>query len=84
MAPEELRDVLKRHPFRPFRLVMTDGIGFEVRHPDLLWVGQRSAMVGLTGQPGQTFYERSVQVDLLHVIRIEPLEGAATPSNGPA
>jgi hypothetical protein len=31
-------------------------------------------MVGLTGDPGQTFYERSVKVDLLHVIRLEPLE----------
>jgi hypothetical protein len=36
----------------------------------------RSAMVGLTGRPGQTFYERAVQVDLLHVIRLEPLETA--------
>jgi hypothetical protein len=85
MSPEELRDALRQHPFEPFRLVMTDGTGFEIRHPDLLWIGQRTAMVGLTGQPGQTFYERSVKVDLLHVIRIEPLE--ATPPtglNGPA
>ena len=84
MTPEELRDLLHRQPFQPFRLVMTDGAGFEIRHSDLLWVGRRSAMVGLTGQPGQTFYERSVQVDLLHVIRIEPLEAASTPpTNGP-
>lgn len=33
-------------------------------------------MVGLTGEPGQTFFERAVQVDLLHVIRIEPLQPA--------
>jgi hypothetical protein len=31
-------------------------------------------MVGLTGDPGQTFYERSVKVDLLHISRLEPLE----------
>lgn len=31
-------------------------------------------MVGLTGEPGQTFYERSVKVDLLHISRLEPLE----------
>lgn len=80
MSPEELRDTLRRHPFEPFRLVMTDGTGFEIRHPDLLWIGQRTAMVGLTGQPGQTFYERSVKVDLLHVIRLEPLE--STPPTG--
>jgi hypothetical protein len=80
MAPEELRSPLKTQPFEPFRLVMTDGTGYEIRHPDLLWVGRRTAMVGLTGDPGQTFYERAIKVDLLHVIRLEPLE--KTPSAG--
>ncbi len=79
MAPEELRDILRQQPFQPFRLVMTDGTGFEIRHPDLLWVGRRSAQVGLTGDPGQTFYERAVRIDLLHVIRVEPLESTPAP-----
>jgi len=84
MSPEELREPLRRTPFEPFRLVMTDGTGFDIRHPDLLWVGKRSAMVGLTGDPAQTFYERSVKVDLLHVIRLEPLESVPPSStNGP-
>jgi hypothetical protein len=80
MLPEVLRNVLRQQPFEPFRLVMTDGAGYEIRHPDLLWVGKRVAMVGLTGDPGQTLYERSVRVDLLPVIRLEPL--TATPQNG--
>ena len=84
MAPEELRDAL-RQPFRPFRLVMTDGMGYEIRHPELLMVGRRSAQVGLTGKPSQTFYERTITVDLLHVIRLEPLEvlTSSAPPNGP-
>ena len=76
MTPQELRETLRHQPFEPFRLVMTDGTGYEVRHPDLLWIGQWSAMVGLTGKPGETFYERAVKVDLNHVIRLEPLEAA--------
>lgn len=86
MSPEELRDVARQKPFEPFRIVMTDGAAFDIRHPDLLWVGQRTAYVGLTGEPGQTFFERSVRVDLLHVIRIEPVEAANSPpqTNGPA
>jgi hypothetical protein len=36
MSPEELRDTLQRRPFEPFRLVMTDGIGYDIRLPDLL------------------------------------------------
>jgi len=62
---------------------MTDGAKIDIRHPDLLLIGKRSATVGLTGEPGQTFYERTVKVDLLHVIRTEPLEPAsAPPKNG--
>ncbi len=78
VTPEELREVLHTQPFQPFRLVMTDGQGYEIRHPDLMMVGRRSAMVGLTGRPGRTYYERAVQVDLLHVIRLEPLETATS------
>ena len=85
MSPEELRDTRKMQPFEPFRLVMTDGASFEIRHPDLLMVGQRSAVVGLSGQPSQTYYERTVKIDLLHVIRLEPLEVSPPPQqNGPA
>src|SRR5438046_1853050 len=84
MSPEELRDTLRQQPFEPFRLVLTDGEGYDVRHPDLLWIGKRTAYVGLTGQPGQTFFERAVKVDLLHVIRTVPLDAATPPpSNGP-
>jgi hypothetical protein len=83
MSPEELRDSLKHEPFEPFRIIMTDGSGFDIRHPDLLWVGKRSAMIGLTGQAGQTFYERSVKVDLFHVMRLDPLETPATGNGSP-
>jgi hypothetical protein len=85
VAPEELRDALRHQPFEAFRLVMTDGTGYDIGDADRLWVGQRSAMVGLTGDPVQPFYERTVKADLLHVIRLEPL--AVNPpsnQNGPS
>jgi hypothetical protein len=74
MIPEEVREALKRQPFEPFRLVMSDGAGYEIRHPDLLWVGQWTAFVGLTGDAAKTLFERSVKVDLDHIVRLEPLE----------
>ncbi|HKB06360.1 MAG TPA: hypothetical protein VKD90_29465 [Gemmataceae bacterium] len=84
MAPEELRDSLRQKRFEAFRIVLTDGAGCDVRHPDLLWVGRRTVYVGLTGEPSQTFFDRAVKVDLLHVVRIEPLESTSSPPrNGP-
>ena len=84
MTPEELRDDLRQRPFEPFRLVMSDGEGYDIRHPDLLWVGQRTAYVGLAGLTGQTFFERAVKVDLLHIIRTVPLDPATAPPNNGA
>jgi hypothetical protein len=82
MVPDELRDLLKQQPFEPFRIVLTDGTTYEIRHPDLLWVGLRTAYVGLTGQAAQTYFERSVRIDLLHIIRIEPLTTTPASSDG--
>ncbi len=86
MAPQELRDLLREQPFRPFRIVMSDGSGHDIRHPDLLWVGLLTAYVGLTGEGGQTFFERSIRVDLRHITQTVPLEPLAPPpsTNGAA
>ena len=84
MTQEELRDAAKRQPFGPFRLILTTGQTFDVRHPDLIMVGRRSAMIGLTHDPNGTAYDRSIKVDLLHIVGIEELPASSPPSsNGP-
>ena len=87
MAPQELRAAVRRTPFAPFRLTLTEGSSYEIRHPDLCMVGHRSAVLGLGADPNDpdALFERSVTVDLLHIVKLEPLESAASPStNGPA
>ena len=39
------RITLQERPFKPFRLVLSDGACFDVQHPDLLWVGAWTAYV---------------------------------------
>ena len=74
MTPEALEHNLRRQPFQPFRIVLTEGGTHEVRHPELLWIGQNTAYVGLTADAAQTFFERSVRIDLSQITAIEPLE----------
>ncbi|MGL5096957.1 MAG: hypothetical protein ACRDD1_15300, partial [Planctomycetia bacterium] len=81
-APAELRNAQRRVPFEPFRLVMTDGASYEIRHPELLLIGERSAVVGVTKRPDQEFFSHSATLDLLHVIRIESALEESKPSNG--
>ncbi len=86
MSPEALKEFVRKQPFEPFRIVQTDGTGFEVHHPDFLMVGVRQATIGLPAKHKPELYERAITLDLLHVIRVEPLPMPTNPGqkNGPA
>lgn len=79
MPPEDIKEKLQQRPFVPFRIVLSDGMAYELRHPDLLLLGKRSAVVGLTGSPADTLYDRYVTIALLHVTRLEPLQAPTVP-----
>jgi hypothetical protein len=84
MTQEDLRDAAHRQPFEPFRLILTTGTSYDVRHPDLIMVGRRAAIIGITHEPGGTAFDRTIKVDLLHVVGIEELPGVPPSSaNGP-
>ena len=82
MRHEELRETARRQPFQPFRIVLTTGATYDIRHPDLIWIGRHSAMIGLTNDPNGTAYDRSLKVDLFHVVGIEEFP-VSPPSNAP-
>jgi len=83
MTQEELHEVARRQPFEPFRLILTTGATYDIRHPDLIMVGRRSAIIGLTNKEDGTVYDRTIKVDLLHVVGIQELSVPPTSSNGP-
>jgi hypothetical protein len=76
MPPDEIKEKLQHRPFEPFRIVLDDGTAYEIRHPELLLLGKRSAVIGLTGNPADTLYDRYITVALLHITRLEPLDSA--------
>lgn len=84
MTNPDLKEAVHRQPFQPFRIVLTTGATYDVLHPDLLMVGLRSAIVGITNNPDGTSYDRTIKVDLLHVVGIEDLSVPSPTTNGPA
>ena len=78
MTREELYATARRQPFEPFRVVLTTGATYDIYHPDLIMVGRRSAVIGIVNEPNGAVYDRTVKVDLLHVVAIEEL--SAPPS----
>ena len=82
MTQDELREWARRQPFVPFRVILTTGAAYDIRHPDLIMVGRRSATLGVTTRPERTAYDTALQVDLLHVVAIEEIPRPAPGPNG--
>jgi len=82
MTDEDLKTVVRRQPFEPFRLTLTTGATFDIRHPELIMVGRRAAVIGLTDDPNSLSFDRTVKVDLFHVVGIEDIDQAAKGTNG--
>ncbi len=59
MSHEDLQEAVRQKPFVPFRLMVSTGISFDIRHPDQLSVERRSAQVVVTEvQTGCRFIAR--------------------------
>jgi hypothetical protein len=62
-------------PFRPFRLRLTNGTAYEVRHPELVKVGRSQALIFFPkkDEPHAPFI-RYEAVSLVHINQLIPLE----------
>ncbi|HEV2946752.1 MAG TPA: hypothetical protein VGX70_05215 [Gemmataceae bacterium] len=76
MHPDELLRMVRRQPFVPFRLHVSDGSSYEVRHPEMVLVTRRAAVLAMPDNPTQPA-ERVVTVAMVHVSRLEELTSAA-------
>ena len=76
MNPQDVLQLLRKRPFEPFRIHLSDGSSFEIRHPELAIVERTKVIVGVPGPKGpEGPVERSVFCALLHITRAEPLDG---------
>ena len=74
MSPQEILAAVRTRPFEPFRLCMTDGKYYEIRHPEACMPTKLAVIVGLASDPNDPLPDLTVKVDPLHVIRLEPLQ----------
>ena len=84
MRPDDINNVLRRQPFQPFRVHLSNGQAFEVRHPELAAVGRSTMFIGLPAPDlPPTTYDLFEIIALMHINRLEPLPFAtASTTNG--
>ena len=74
MRAEEVREHLDAEPFVPFKLCLSDGSSYQIRHPDQALVTMWSVEVGVPEQRLETrIYERIAHCSLLHIMKLEKL-----------
>ena len=84
MRAEELVQIVRRQPFVPFRLFLTDGRTHDIRHPELIWVQKARVDVALDPDPKTGVIDRVDFLSLLQIVRVEGIEATTTKrkSNG--
>ena len=77
MRAEDILEMLRTRPFEPFRIYLSDGATFEIRHPDMAIVQRSKVTVAVPGPEGPDGpAERTVNCALVHVTRTEIMNGS--------
>ena len=75
MRPEDVREHIIKQPFQPFRIYMSDGATFDVAHQDMCLISRSAVYVVIPDARHPWMYERLAHRALIHITRIEPLNG---------
>jgi hypothetical protein len=79
MHPDDIRQLLQRRPFRPFRLVLTNNTTHEIRHPEFAALSRRLLRISVPDASETTFGEEAIGVALVHIVQYELLSPSAAP-----
>lgn len=84
MRPEEFRMLLRCQPFIPFRVYLSDGTTYEIHHPEMAFLTRSTVEIGFEEQKGSGVADRVMYCSLLHVVRVENVDGQADGKYGQA
>ncbi len=80
MRPEDIREFTRKQPFEPYRLHITGGQTYDIRHPDQVIVLRSRLVIGVSGN--DSIPDRVEHIALVHIVRIEELQyEASSPTN---
>jgi hypothetical protein len=80
---EDIQARLREQPFPPVRLIASEGLRYDIYHPDLVLVGQRDLTIGFPTSDNPAIYDRLVRIAIVHLVGLEDLPAPAASANGP-
>ncbi len=73
MNARTIRDALNRQPFESFRVVLSNGESFEIRHPEMAYLMQHNLLV-FYDMDEEGLPDRFHTIALLHIAHLHPLD----------
>jgi hypothetical protein len=74
MTATDIKTFVKKVPFEPFTVVMSNNERYDVHHPEMLLVGYTMLALGLSKpRDPDPIADQFVWLSLDHVLKIEPL-----------
>jgi hypothetical protein len=70
---EDIQARLRMQPFRPLRIIVSEGLHFDIHHPDLVFVGRHDLQIGIPDPENSSIYDRVVRIALVHVVGLEDI-----------
>jgi hypothetical protein len=74
MRPNEIEKHRRKTPFQPFRLILSNGQSYEVRHPEMIFVSRTNVIIA-TAIGEDNIVEDTIFCDPIHVSNIELING---------
>ncbi len=73
MSPEGLNNWLKRDPFIPLRIHVSDRVHYDVVNPNFVMLGRTVIFFGMRRDIESDFFDEPVMVSFRHITRVEPI-----------
>ncbi len=76
----EIKRLVDERPFTPFRIIMSSGDRYEIRHPEQAFVTKARIYIGL--RPDQRGIPEDSEIcSVLHITSVEPLKNGKRKSH---
>jgi hypothetical protein len=81
-STEDIQARLRQKPFRPTRIIVSEGLRYDIHHPELVLVGKRDITIGSPAKDNPSVYDQVTRVALVHVVALEDLPVSQATGDG--
>ncbi len=81
-SAQDIQTRLRKKPFQPLRIIVSEGLRYDIHHPDLVLVGMRDLTIGFPAKENPGVYDQMTRVALVHVVALEDLPVSQSTDNG--